>query len=161
MQPVVILAVVGVAVSALGLGFLDNDIDMTDMVQQFGVGEETIISPVSQAYIDFQIGKTVGLINQGGQNIMVFKNIISECIVQVDKELVPQTKVICKLTDINSNVVIEGMTTIDLTVPTHALINVPIVFTGGGTPTNLVSNIHDVQLVIIGPSALVPTAPGP
>ncbi len=155
MQPIVYLAIVGVAVAGLGFGFLDNEINLTDMVQQFGVGEATIESPVSAAYIDFEIEKTRGVINVGGANVKVFKNIISECLIQVDKQLVPDTKVICKLTDINSNVVIEGMKTIVNTVQTKTPITVPIVFTGSGTPSNLVNNIHDVQLVVIGPSALV------
>jgi len=157
-QPIVLLAIVGVAIGGLGFGFLNNEINLTDMVQQFGVGEATIDSPVSAAYIDFVIEKTVGQVDAGGLNVMVFKNIISECLVQADKQLVPQTKVICKLTDINSNVVIEGMKTIGATLQTRAIITVPIVFTGQGSPSNLVNNIHDVQLVIIGPSALVSTA---
>ena len=155
MQPLIVLAVVGVAVGALGIGFLDNDIDLTGMVQQFGVGEATIESPASAAYIDFVIEKTLGKVAQNGKQIKVFKNIISACILQVDQKLVIETTIICKLTDINANVVIEGQKELITHLKTKVPTVVPIVFTGSGSPTNLVNNIHDVQLVIIGPSALV------
>ena len=158
MQPLIALAIVGVAVGALGVGFLDNDIDMTGMVQQFGVGTETIQTPASQAYIDFDIVRSTFSVG----DIDKTRNIIEACIVQANAKLVANTVVICKLTDINSNVVAEGQVTINPSIATHALITVPITaFVNGNALDIDVTNIHDVQLVIIGPSALVPTAPGP
>jgi len=155
-QPVVYLAVVGVAIATLGVGFLDNQIDLTDMVQQFGAGEQTIQSPITSAYIDWKIEKTVGLVAMNGEEVRVFKNIITECIVQADKKIVRDSTIICKLTDINGNVVIEGQKRLVTFLSTRVFTVIPII-DNSLEGKNLVSNIHDVQLVVIGPSALVPT----
>jgi len=154
MQPLIALAVVGVAVGALGVGFLDNEINLTDMVQQFGVGEATIETPASQAYIDFNIVRSTFSVNEFEKT----RNIIDACVVQANAQLAIGTTVICKLTDINSNVVAEGIVTINPTLATRALLTVPITqFVSGNAMDIDVTNIHDVQLVIIGPSALVAT----
>ena len=84
------------------------------------------------------------------------RNIIDACVVQANAQLAIGTTVICKLTDINSNVVAEGIVTINPTLATRALLTVPITqFVNGNAMDIDVTNIHDVQLVIIGPSALV------
>ena len=157
MQPILVLAIAGIAVAALGSGFLGNVINLEDMVQQFGVGEATIETPLTQAYIDFQIDKINGQVLPpgGGEQIQVFKNVITFCIVQSGSQLASGSTIICKLTDENDNVVIEGKKVLSTTLATKVPTKVPIVFTGSGTPTNLVSNIHDLILVVQGPSALV------
>ena len=43
MQPILMLAIVGVAAIALGTGFLNNNIDL--WIQQFGVGSGNVETP--------------------------------------------------------------------------------------------------------------------
>ena len=54
MQPLVILALVGVAAVAMGTGFLGNPIDLT-MVQLLGVGETDLKSPIEKAATPFGV----------------------------------------------------------------------------------------------------------
>ena len=154
MQPLILLAVAGVAVAALGSGFLGNNINLDNMVQQFGVGEATIDAPATQAYIDFDIDRTT--YTKNGETVT--RNVIDACVVQANSALEKNSIIICKLTDANDNVVIEGQKVLATTLKTKVPTKVPIVFTGTGTPTNLVGNIHDLILVVQGPSALVSTA---
>ena len=152
MQPLIGLAIVGVAVGALGVGFLDNDIDLTDMVQQFGVGEATIETPATSAYIDFWIVRSSFPVGQTEKT----RNIIEDCIVQASAKLLKDSTIICKLTDIDSNVVAEGSKKLTTFLATKVPTKVPVtMYVNGNALDADVTNIHDVQLVIIGPSALV------
>jgi len=152
MQPLIGLSIVGVAVAALGVGFLDNEIDLTDMVQQFGVGQATIQTPATSAYIDFWIVRSTFTIN----DVEKTRNIIEHCVIQASARLPVDTTIICKLTDINGNVVAEGKKKLTTHLPTRVPTEVAVTqFVNNQLDTD-VTNIHDVQLVIIGPSALVP-----
>jgi len=155
MQPIIMLAVVAVAAGALGVGFLGNTIDLT-MVQTIGVGMTDLESDVIKANVDFTIEKVNALGNAG---VPAFKNIISECIVQnYDPEtmmavnFVPYSTVICKLTDINNNVVAEGEVMIP-TAPATMKVTVPI-GQPPGLPNN-VKNVHDVIIVVRGASQVM------
>ena len=153
MQPIVVLVVLGVAIGALvGTGSLENVINVTDMVQQFGVGEATIGTPITHAYIDWKIEAKRGLAEG---NIKNFKNVITQCIINTDDPIPFESVVICKLTDIDSNVVIEGRKTIFVYpfLPPFETITVPI--KDPELLLNRIENIHDVILVVKGPSQLV------
>jgi len=144
MKPIILLSIIAVTAVATGSGFLTNGIDL--WVQQFGVEEEDITSPVSHAQIDFNIVKTVG-------NTGFFKNVITDCIVTLSNTvgaltemgvtLNKQSMIQCKLTDSRSNIIGEGQT-------------VATVFPGGvpitieitqGNPVD-VQDVHDVKLVV-------------
>jgi len=153
MQPIVVLAVLGVAIGALvGTGSLENVINLNDMVQQFGVGEATIGTPITHAYIDWKIEAVPGI---APGNIMNFKNVITQCIINTDDPIPYQSVVICKLTDIDSNVVIEGRKTIIIFPfnPPFQTVTIPI--NDPNLVLNRIENIHDVILVVKGPSQLV------
>ena len=145
MQPLIVLAIVAVGAGAMSMGFLTNVIDLS-MVQQFGVGAATIETPITNAYVDFVI-TPVPAVNGG---VAVFKNVITKCNIQSSGDLLMGSKVICKLTDINSNVVIEGMTLLQNLVPAGNVIMVPI--NDPELTLNRVENIHDVIIVAVGPA---------
>ena len=153
MQPILVLAIAGVAVAALGSGFLTNTINLTDMVQQFGVGEATIQSPATAAYIDFEIDRTT--YTKDGKTVT--RNVIDACVIQANSQLAKGSIIICKLTDANNNVVAEGKKLLTTTLATKVPTKVPITDFASGTPMDSdVTNVHDVILVIQGPSALAP-----
>jgi len=148
MQPIILLAIAGVAIAGLSTGFLmQNEIDLS-MVQLLGVGETDIGTPITKANVDFQIGKIEGVaFDINGNAITVFKNVISACLVENNWQSFKQgEKIICKLTDANNNVVIEGMVTATTDPPD--VIVIPIL-----DPTavlNSINNIHDIIIVVKG-----------
>ena len=154
MQPIIFLAIIAVAAGTLGVGFLTNPIDMT-MVQLVGTGMTDLASPVDKVLVDFKIEKIETL---GFNNIPAFKNIIAECLVQ---NAMPGTgapvlytkgdTVICKLTDELNNVVAEGRNVVP-----NEWINKVIVKIGQpeGLPNN-VKNVHDVIIVVKGPTQIM------
>jgi len=153
MQPIIFLAIIAVAAGTLGVGFLTNPIDMT-MVQLVGTGMTDLQSPVDKVLVDFKIEKVETL---GFNNIPAFKNIIAECIVAnsepgTSNQIFYQKDdtVICKLTDILNNVVAEGRTVVpdDTTEFVIVKIGQP-----AGLPNN-VKNVHDVVIVVKGPSQM-------
>ena len=145
MKPIIILAGMAIAVTALGTGFLGNDINLD--LQQLGVGDEDLMNPITNANIDFNIEKITG---SGG----FFKNVIAECIVQPEEDIVADSHVFCKLTDKNGNVAAEGVTWIsEPGVDSHTLFTIPI--SASDFAANRVQNIHDVVLVVQGPSIIV------
>src|SRR3990170_1037744 len=73
MQPIVMLAIVGVAAIALGTGFLNNDIKL--WIQDFGVGAGNIELELDHAVIDFNI------VQLPDDSTGFYKNRIDKCIV--------------------------------------------------------------------------------
>ena len=73
MQPIIVLAIVGVAAVALGTGFLNNDIKL--WIQDFGVGAGNIELELDHAVIDFNIVKLPDEVTG------FYKNRIDKCIV--------------------------------------------------------------------------------
>jgi len=142
MKPIILLAVMGIAVTGLGAGFLGNDISLT--VQQLGVGDATLVTPVTNADIKFNIAKIQG--NQGN-----FKNVIADCFITSTQQIDAMSHVFCKLTDDKGNVAAEGKTWLSHTLMAGSILTIPI-----DDPNFLASqvqNIHDVVLVVQGPPA--------
>jgi len=79
MKPIIVLAVMAIAVTGLGAGFLGNTINLD--VQSLGVGDATLVSPIDNAQIKFNIEKIVG--NQNN-----FKNVIADCIIESEDDIV-------------------------------------------------------------------------
>ncbi len=147
MQPIILVAIAAVAVVSMSTGFLTNGIDL--WVQQFGVEEEDITSPVSHAQIDFNIVK-VGPDSETG----FFQNVIEDCIVTLSNtvgqtvdmdgnSVITASKIQCKLTDASNNIIAEGVTS-----ATYFPGGVPItVSISQGDPVD-VQDVHDVKLVV-------------
>ncbi len=147
MKPIILLSIIAVTAVATGSGFLTNGIDL--WVQQFGVEEEDITSPVSHAQIDFNIVKTVG-------NTGFFKNVITDCIVTLSNtvgqtvdmdgnSVITASMIQCKLTDASNNIIAEGQT-VATYFPGGVKILVPI--DDPLLSASDVQNVHDVKLVV-------------
>ena len=144
MKPIILLSVMAIAVTGLGAGFLGNDITLS--VQDLGVGEEDLVNPITHANIDFVIEKIKGDVG--------FKNVIAECIVQPEEEIVAGSHVFCKLTDKNGNVAAEGVTWISNDIDAFETFSIEI-----DDPqfiNSQVQNIHDIVLVVLGPELTNP-----
>lgn len=139
MQPILLLAIVGIAGGAMSVGFLGNTIDLT--VQQLGVGEATLETPIEDARIDFVIARA--------SNSAEMHNVISECDITPGQDIAAMSHIFCKLTDENGNVVAEGATWNDTVLDSHQPFSV--VINPSDFPANKVQNIHDVLLVVQGP----------
>jgi len=140
MKPIIVIVVMAIAVTGIGIGSLGNTISLS--VQQLGVGDEDLVTPISNANIDFVIERIVGNENN-------FKNVIADCIVQSDKEIAALSTVYCKLTGANGNVVAEGVTVLQTHLHAGSILTVPI-----DDPNFLnsqVQNVHDVVLVVQSP----------
>ena len=140
MKPIILLAVIAIAVTGLGVGSLGNVITLD--VQTLGIGDATLESQIDDATVKFTIEKVPGDFG--------FKNVISECIIQSGQDIVPESKIFCKLTDENGNVAAEGSRVLSATLFAHATtvieIDDPQAF------DSQVQNIHDIILVVQGPS---------
>ena len=140
MKPIIVLAVMAIAVTGLGAGFLGNTITLD--VQSLGVGETNLASPIDDAIIKFNVVAFKGDLG--------FKNIIADCIIESEDDIVKNSKIFCKLTDENGFVAAEGkkvLTTVLLAnTPTVIPIDDPEFI------ASQVQNIHDVILVVLGPS---------
>jgi len=143
MQPIILLAIVGIAGGAMSIGFLGNTIDLT--VQQLGVGSETLGTSITQANIDFYIDRVSGLVGSTTET----HNVIAKCLVSSEQEIPAMSHVFCKLTDINGNVVAEGVTWNDNTIFIGD--NLTIDIDPADFASNKVQNVHDVVLVVQGP----------
>jgi len=145
MKPIIILTVMAIAVTGLGAGFLGDTITLD--LQSLGVGETDLASPIDDAIIKFNIDQIAG--NQGN-----FKNIIADCIIESPQEIVQDSTVFCKLTDDNGNVVAEGSRVLSANLSPNTPTVIPI-----DDPqfiASQVQNIHDVILVVLGPSVNTP-----
>ena len=141
MQPILMLAIVGVAATAMGVGFLSNTITLN--VQQLGVGEADFKSPITLANIDLEVNK----VNADG----FFKNVINVCSFhspdELDEGQANDLLVICKLTDASGKVIAECSSDI-LYVPSQTY---TIEITEEAFPgATQVQNVHDITLVVLG-----------
>ena len=145
MKPIILLSVMAIAVTGLGVGFLGNTITLD--LQSLGVGEEDLVSPITNADIKFNIEKIKG--NQGN-----FKNVIADCIIESTDIIVKDSKIFCKLTDENGNVATEGSRVLSTFLPA----NTPTVIHIDDPQfiASQVQNVHDVVLVVLGPSTQQP-----
>ena len=130
----------GIAVTGLGAGFLGNTITLD--VQSLGVGETDLASQIDDATIKFNIDAFRGDLG--------IKNIIADCIIESPDVIVKDSKVFCKLTDENGNVAAEGSRILQADL----LANTPTVIPIDDLQkiASQVQNIHDVILVVQGPS---------
>jgi len=143
MQPIVLLAIVGIAGGAMSVGFLGNTINLD--VQQLGVGDATLTTPITQADIEFSIDRQSGMIGETTET----HNVISACHITPNDTIPWFSHVFCKLTDVNGNVVAGGVTELQHTVAPGETMWVDI--SPEDFAANKVQNVHDVVLVVQGP----------
>ena len=140
MKPILVLGIIAFASIALGMGSLTNVINLD--VQQFGVGEETIVSPIDDATVKFSIARTTG--NNG-----FFKNYISECTITSPQDILADSRIFCKLTNEISEVIAEGNKVVTSLVVSNTPITIPI--DDPQIINSQVQNVHDVLIVVQGP----------
>ena len=152
MQPLILLAIVGVAVGAMGMGFLAPGFDMN--VQNFGAQEQDLVAPITTANVDFVISAVDGVMG----NKAVIKNKITKCSFHSPNSfgqaggqtgMYSGAVIICKLTDSVNDVVAEGkivLTSAGYVGSTTTFIKIDAV-----TPdANNVQNVYDVKIVVLG-----------
>ena len=149
MQPILVLAIVGIGVAAMSVGFLSNGIALN--LQLLGVGMEDIVSPITSASIDFGVVKVTDSDSTG----QFFKNIIQYCSFHSAQFIEPGGKLICKLTDFRGEAIAEGFLLLPQGYTGSDRVLIPITQTAFPN-ANSVKNIHDVTLVALGPDPTTP-----
>ncbi len=147
MQPLIMLAIVGVAGIGLSMGFLAPGFTLN--VQQLGAQETLLESPVKTVSIDFEINKVETEVPGPGTHT-AFLNVIDACSFHSPTNLGSGSVIICKLTDENGDIVAEGR------------LNLATLYSGSDTTfipieqvaflnANDVQNIFDVKIIVLGP----------
>ena len=157
MKPIILLALVGVAATATGVGFLNTEIMLN--VQNLGVGSEDLETPISDANVDLSIVALPGIDLEGNS---VFKNVINACSFHYpDNQAFPglnnagDATVICKLTQ-DGNVVAEGQISGQFAPSITEIIPInSLAFPGA----NSVLTVNDVTIVVLGNNPTPPVVP--
>jgi len=144
------LALIGVAATATGVGFLNTEIMLN--VQNLGVGSDDIETPISDANVDLSID-AMEVFDEEKQ-MSKFLNVIDACSFHYPaNENFPglngpgDSTVICKLTE-NGNVVAEGSLTGLFEASKTRMIPIDnLAFPGA----NSVLSVNDVTIVVLGP----------
>jgi hypothetical protein len=143
MQPLIMLALVGVAAGALSMGFLAPGFTLN--VQQLGAQETDLESPINTANVDFRIAR---MNVQGVGTHPAYANVISACSFHTPTTLETGTTIFCKLTDKDSDIVAEGHRDLQGTLVGSTTTYIAI--TDVAFPNaNDVQNIEDVKIVIL------------
>ena len=148
MQPIVWVVIVGIAAAALGTGFLGSTFSLN--LQQLGVGEEDLVSPITTASIDFTISKVFEPVPTNTSPL--FKNRIIKCSFHTPSDLEQGTTIICKLINADNDVIAEGkviLTTSGYTGSTPGF-NIPIEQIAFEAANSL-QEVLDVKIVVLAP----------
>ncbi len=145
MQPIIWIAIVGIAAAGLTTGFLNTN-TFTLIAQDLASQEVTLVSPVDTVRVDFEILKVTGISPDGHP---IFKNQISKCSFHSDDNLPPTSKIICKLSDMQGDIVAEGFIDLKRTYTNSLKTFIPITQVAFFN-ANDVQNINDVKIVILG-----------
>ena len=164
MKQLLLFAIIGTGIVGMTMGFASNTIDLN--VQQLGVGEEFIGTPITTANVDFQLEKVLRD-PSAAKNDEFFVNLITGCSFSTPEPIAGPARVICKLTDGSGisndgdptndkfgKVIAEGF--LDLQqgyVPGQSCAAgrciIPILQTAFDD-SNDVQNIHDVKIIVKG-----------
>ena len=147
MPPIIWVLIVGIAAAALGTGFLGSTFSLN--LQQLGVGEEDLVSPITTASIDFTISKE--FVTGPGNTSPLFKNRIIKCSFHTPTTLPVGTTIICKLINADDDVIAEGKviltTTLMGSTPDFNISIDQIAFEAA----NSLQEVLDVKIVVLAP----------
>ena len=146
MQPIVWLAIIGVAATGLGMGFLAPGFDLS--LQGLAAQEEMLLSPVSSANVDLVVQKVEGLLTPG--NKVIFKNQITACSFHSPENIGTGGVIICKLLDSAMDIVAEGRLNLAGAGYSGSDITFIDINQVGTDNANDVQNIEKVKIVILG-----------
>ena len=138
MKALLLIAIVGVAATAMGIGFL-NAPSISVIAQDVGVGHTSLTAPVDTVMVKFHI--------TASKQTDEFINKYDACFVKADEALKTGATIICKLTDMGSNVVAEGRTVLGGSLPAGNYVTITGL-QGITTGSLLVDNIADVTIVV-------------
>ena len=138
MKALLLVAIVGIAATAMGVGFLGAP-TFDVVAQDVGVGETDLTAPVSTAFVAFHITA----VESNGE----FRNLYDACFVKPSQPLNAGAVIHCKLTDMSDpgKVIAEGAHTVLVAGMITHTITIDKTITIG---SNLVKNIHDVTIII-------------
>jgi len=143
MKPLFFLVIIGAA-AAMSIGYLGNEVSLD--AQSIGVGETNLESPVAS------VGVVAMLSHIENPNLTSdFKDLIVECTFFADVEVEKDSTIFCKLLDISGNVIAEGKKIVDPALPPLTPFAIPVndfEFLNA----NNINNVHDIILVVQGPS---------
>ena len=128
----------------MGVGYLSNDINVNS--QSFGVGADTMKSPVDSAVLTIFIAKTYGITTAD------YKDLITECAFRsTTVVLAPNTKLICKLLNaVDGDVIAEGSKIVSTSIPINTPVTIPIDNFAFENANNA-NNVHDIFIIVQGP----------
>ena len=173
MKQLLLFAIIGTGIVGMTMGFASNTIDLN--VQQLGVGEEFIGTPITQANVDFQLEKVERTGDPATERDDFFVNLITGCSFSTAEPITGPARVICKLTDNRNDVrnadgtvtqhfgavIAEGFLDMPTGYPDTQLCPngrcvIPILQTAFDD-SNDVQNIHDVKIIVKGADPTQPT----
>ena len=142
------LALVGVAAMAMSMGFLTNTFVLN--VQTLGVAEEDLISPIKTANVDLELTRlTAG--PDGDSTRTHYHNVIDKCSFHTFTTLGTGSTIICKLTDLDDDVIAEGKVVLARTLTGSSdYMFIPIDHQAYPFSHD-VQKVHDVKIVVLGP----------
>ena len=138
MKALLLIAIVGVAATAMGIGFL-NAPSIAVVAQDVGVGHTTLTAPVDTVMVKFHITASA--------QTDEFINKYDACFVKANEALKTGATIICKLTDMSGNVVAEARTILGGSLPADTFVTITGL-NGITTGSLLVDNIADVTIVV-------------
>ena len=161
MQSIVLLALVGAAAVATGMGVLSSESIMIGL-QPLGLGEKTFHPPVMDPSVDASIEVFSGFDSEGNS---LFKNPIISCSFHYSSDNDPNeelngegAKIICKLLNcpavgLEASVIAEGF----LEGPfEHSITYIIPIEKLAFENANFASEVCDMQLIFLGPSQTQP-----
>lgn len=136
-------AIIGAA-AAMSIGYLSNDISVSS--QSFGVGDDTMESPITDASLTIRIVRTFGIISAD------YKDLLTECVFRsTTEDLAPNTRLICKLLDaVDGDIIAEGSKIVTTNIPNNTPVTIPI-HNLAFTNANNAENVHDILIIVQGP----------
>ena len=150
--PIVYLLIVGVAATAMSLGFLMPEIPVFNL-QGVAINERSFSTPITTANVDIEISKVEGL-NEDG--VTVFKNRINKCSFHTPSEgLGTGSTVICKLSDADGDIIAEGRLELPDGLSPSSVTYIPILQTAFAN-ANEVQNIDDIKIIVQGTDPTLP-----
>ena len=148
MQPIIMLALVGVAAMAMSMGFLTNTFVLN--VQTLGVAEEDLISPIKTANVDLELTRlTAG--PDGDATRTHYHNVIHQCSFHTFTTLGTGSTIICKLTDLDDDVIAEGKVVLARTLTGSSNYMLIPISQQAYPFSHDVQKVHDVKIVVLGP----------
>jgi len=151
MQPIILIAIVGVAAVTLSTGFLMPSIGWFNL-QGVSVNERDFSAPLDHANVDIEVSKISRVITDSeGNTHNAFFNIINECSFHTPDPggLGPGATIICKLTDDQHDVVAEGRIDLPNGLDKSERTVIPIMQTAFDL-ANEIQNINDIKLIVLG-----------